>query len=377
MARWLCLLLLAGCASELTELIVVIDSDLAVPDSSDAVHLRVDGPTATAVDDSVVLARRDQLPLTLGLSPAGGRLGPVTVTATAHKSGSVVVRRTLRTQFVRGHRRTLVLRLLGRCSRVECAEGASCDESGGCVPIDVDPATLPPWTGTPMPLPVLDAAVPLPDATDDASPADGAIEPDSGSDAGPSGCAPGTCDVETNEGCDAGMSCDVNAAVELFCRPVSTGTDGTPCVDGTTCGLGLGCINVNGSAACRRLCCEGNDAICPMGQRCIIRPSSTPFLQACYPVGCDIFTSAGCSETESCYPFDMEGTTFCLVPTGSGMQGASCTASRGNSCARGHVCVPPGICAQLCRVAGGEPACGPGLRCAPVYAGASVGFCST
>jgi len=153
--------------SPVTEIVVVVDSDIAVPAELDEVTILVDGAvggTRTASRD-LSASRGAGLPVTLGLVHPSGPLGPITARAvgSVHRGGvaSIVVERTARTSFVDG--RTVVLRLdlLGACSGVTCADASSSCGADGCAPIDIAPGSLSAWTGTPS---RLDAGAPALDA---------------------------------------------------------------------------------------------------------------------------------------------------------------------------------------------------------------------
>jgi hypothetical protein len=141
-----------GCSSGLTELIVVVDSDLAVPGELQRVTLEVTGPSGDkALQDAAVdlaTGGAPTLPLTLSLTPGSGALEPVTVTAVGTGLAGVV-ERTVVTGFVRGERRVVRLWLLRACLGVECTTGETCGDGGICVDATVPPDDLPPWTGTP------------------------------------------------------------------------------------------------------------------------------------------------------------------------------------------------------------------------------------
>src|SRR5690349_8512721 len=117
MGRWGCVVGLAlasiGCGADRTELVVVVDSDLAVPAALDAVTLVVGSPSGVERRETVMLEDASSLPLILYLEPAGSQLEPVDVTAIGLRTGGPVVERRLRTGFVRGQSRVihLVLRL--------------------------------------------------------------------------------------------------------------------------------------------------------------------------------------------------------------------------------------------------------------------------
>src|SRR5687768_433928 len=98
-AIWLaCLLLLGACgesAPVLTEVLVVVDSDLAVPGQLDELVFRVQGPSGDERVTSATLGTGDQaLPRSLALVHSGGALSPLTVRVEGLQQGSVVLART-------------------------------------------------------------------------------------------------------------------------------------------------------------------------------------------------------------------------------------------------------------------------------------------
>lgn len=206
-------LLLAGCGDDatLTELVVVVDTDLSVPDEVSRIGLRVVGSDGRMVFDGDVdlsAPGAPARPLTLGLTPAGDSLGPIVVAAVAiAPADAPVVSAAARTSFVEGRRRMLRLLLERVCVGVPCAEGTTC-RGGACDVEDVAPEGLPAWTGeAPPPLGVGDAGPPA---------EDGGV--DAGVDAGVDGGAP-ACDprVESLCECTTEADCVDSACVAGFC----------------------------------------------------------------------------------------------------------------------------------------------------------------
>src|SRR4030095_15751089 len=113
------------------------------------------------------LARGD-LPHPFGLRAGGDSLGPMTITASALHTGTLVVTRTVRTSFVRDTSRMLVVRLVRACAKDPCEEGSTCIEGGACAPPDVARAPLAPCPGAPR-APALGAALPPPIAASSGS----------------------------------------------------------------------------------------------------------------------------------------------------------------------------------------------------------------
>lgn len=149
-------LALVGCSEEvvepdpLTQLVVVLESDLEVPTRMDAIRLDVTAPSGATERATANLTGEGALalPATLGLLAVGGSLSPVTVVAEARLGGGTVVTRRVRTAFVEGASLRLTVSLVAACFGRDgsCGDEMSCGEGGACVSDDVDPATLPAFT---------------------------------------------------------------------------------------------------------------------------------------------------------------------------------------------------------------------------------------
>jgi hypothetical protein len=144
--RWVLVAVIAlGCTRARTEILVVTDTDYAVPDEIDEMRIVVEAPDGSTSEATADFGGGDPAPpRTLGLVHEGGRLGPFHVRATGRLRGTTVITREAEVSFVSG--RTLVLRLdlLSRCEGVTCGAGESCGEDG-CASIEVD--DLEEWNG--------------------------------------------------------------------------------------------------------------------------------------------------------------------------------------------------------------------------------------
>jgi len=189
-------LLCGGCTGDLTQVMVVVDSDLDVPDEVDAVRIDITSPTGEFRRANAQLTgpRSMPLPRSLGIVHRGGPLEPLVVTVTGSVGGTDVIQRRARTGFVESETVVLRMDLLRSCLEVPCPVDQTCT-ANGCQGIDVDPTTLPPWTGTAGRL--------------DASGMDGG--PEDAGDSGDSGCIPeeevcneadDDCDGTADEGFD-------------------------------------------------------------------------------------------------------------------------------------------------------------------------------
>jgi hypothetical protein len=151
--------LLAACGgtSPLTQIVVVVDSDLRV-DELDTVSIEVAGGNAPAQTTSASLAMQ-ALPRSLGLVHSTGPLGPVRVSVRGLLGGDTVVERSAVVWFEQD--KTVLLRMpLARACAGDraptCDSSTTCD-SGSCVAAEMRP--LPVWDGKVTPFVGVDAAV--------------------------------------------------------------------------------------------------------------------------------------------------------------------------------------------------------------------------
>ena len=139
-----------ACGSDskpLTQIVVVVNSDLEIPAELDALEIAVSGvegmPSASAA-----LSGGD-LPRSLGLVHSGGRVGPVWVEARGLLGGELVVQRTAEVEFVLDKTLELQLMLSRACAeRADdpCPESETCD-AGECVAQRIE--SLPVFSGKP------------------------------------------------------------------------------------------------------------------------------------------------------------------------------------------------------------------------------------
>ncbi len=183
-----------------TEVVLVVDSNLAVPAELDAVEVLVRGPDGIETRTRQPLGQPGApgFPLTLGVRPDADSIGPVDVAAIGLREGRPVVRQDARLSLTRGASKALHLYLLRSCVGRECP-GETCAERG-CQPILRD--ALEPWDA---PRPVPDdpcLAVPY-DADGDGEPTVGCGGTDC-DDEDPSvrAGAAEACDVPRDEDCD-------------------------------------------------------------------------------------------------------------------------------------------------------------------------------
>jgi hypothetical protein len=299
-ARAFALLTLAlACApTDPTQLVVVVDSDLA-SDAFDAVEVSVLG-----LEGGEQIARANladgALPRYVVLERRGGALGPLDVEARAMRDGAPIgIARKARTSFVRERTMRLDLFLAAACVGQTCDATQTC-ERGDCVSPDVAPEQLVPWTGL--------------DGTNDAGmPNDGDV------DAG---------DVDASD-VDAG---DVDAGPCTCLSPLPPDTVGTRCESGRCvyeCAPGVGNCDgridaVNGceQSLDTREHCGACDAPCP-------EPTAFEVRRECTASGCVIECAA---LRDDCNDDARDGCETDLTQNGNcGMCGKTCEGP-GNAC---------------------------------------------
>lgn len=130
---------IAGIAhcSAVTELIVVVDTDLAAGSEVDEIDVTVEDGAGFETHRSARIggAGGTQLPLSLGVTAGDDPNRKVTVRAVARSRGTDVASATLRTGFVEGESKLAHVSICRSC-------GAS------CAAVDVAGASLPAWSGS-------------------------------------------------------------------------------------------------------------------------------------------------------------------------------------------------------------------------------------
>lgn len=136
----------------LTETVLVVDTDMTVPEDLDSVTIAVEGngPVKT-FDAKVAAAGGPRFPLTLGLVGDNGAVS-FTVVVNAFAQSSPVLTQTVRTSFVEGERRLLRIVLSTACLPVVCEDEQTCD-GGTCQSRERPGRSLPPWAGVVPPRP--------------------------------------------------------------------------------------------------------------------------------------------------------------------------------------------------------------------------------
>jgi hypothetical protein len=151
-----------------TEVVVVVDTDLALGEEVDALRIEVTGPGDTTQSSSAELDADSALPQTLGLVHERGARGPIRVLALALLDGREVLRREAELSFIDDKTLTLPMHLVRACVAHACGEAQTCSEHG-CVSSEVDATRLVEWQGRPPTLSEPGEPPPPPeDAGDDA-----------------------------------------------------------------------------------------------------------------------------------------------------------------------------------------------------------------
>ncbi|MEC7523729.1 MAG: lectin-like protein [Myxococcota bacterium] len=153
--RWggLLFVLTCACSAPPTQLVVVVDSDFAVPEELTTVEVEVfDAAGETVSGTTFALAPRGEgqparfpLPLSFGVVPQGGDASRRVRVVVRGKTATdrIMVQRAATTGFLEGRSLALPMFLLRSCAAVMCPDGQTCTERG-CADEERPPETLPP-----------------------------------------------------------------------------------------------------------------------------------------------------------------------------------------------------------------------------------------
>ncbi|MDQ3037596.1 MAG: MopE-related protein, partial [Myxococcota bacterium] len=144
----LCVSMSSSCGTPLTQIVLVVESELSVPIEIDRLEVIVLGPSGerTRAETDLLEGDAPSPPYTLGITPAGTRLAPVHIRVVATRHGNLVVERVVRTEFQWGRSVELVIRLERQCAIVRCVVDATCS-GGQCLDPYVASERLPPFRG--------------------------------------------------------------------------------------------------------------------------------------------------------------------------------------------------------------------------------------
>jgi hypothetical protein len=146
MRRLGALLLLAIACESPAQLVVVVDTDLAVPGELAmvrAVVLDREGQPRSLNDFVLDEEGAPELPFSFGVVPIDGDPArTISIELTAHDGARAeLFTARARTGFVANRTLRLPMFLAGDCRTIECGENETCGEAG-CVAADVPPETL-------------------------------------------------------------------------------------------------------------------------------------------------------------------------------------------------------------------------------------------
>jgi hypothetical protein len=137
-----------GCTRPRTEIVVVVDTDLTVPQQLSGIAIEVTDPSDETARSLAQLEDAGDLPATLGLVREGGPLGPFTVRVIGMRGSRQAVERLSRVHFEVDTTLALPMHLLRRCLGVDCEGDTTCAEEG-CRAVDAAEGELEPWDGQP------------------------------------------------------------------------------------------------------------------------------------------------------------------------------------------------------------------------------------
>ena len=349
-------------AEPLTEILIVVDTDITQEQGIDELAITVDGPDGQRSAAEGVIDR-DNLPLTLGVVHGGGALGPVRVKVEGRRGTSVVVQRRAEVYFVSGEVRVLRMDLVAQCIGVACSVEESCGP-GGCRPRLVPEMELPHYTGG---LDRFDGGVPTLDegVPDMMEPCDPVPETCNGLDDDCDGVADDGFDLQSDmQHCGhCGNACAANpdnasGACESGACIVRCDPDFADCNDDPSDGCEADLTTAATCGSCERACmgatliCDLDTCTssCPTGTRecgesCVAIESSARHCGGCGTV---------CPGGVNASPLCVDGGCIKRCDTGF----VDCDQSEGNGCeARLGTIQHCSACGDVCAIPNGVPMC--------------------
>jgi hypothetical protein len=354
-ARGLCLLAalsVAGCKTDPTQLVVVVDTDYVVPTELGAVRVTIDdangGQEAIQEFDLVAADQPTStngvhMPFSFGLVPLNGdasRLITIQVDGLKHPGDtSPLVTRSAFTGFVKHEMKRLDMFLAKSCAGKICPSGQTCVD-GACQVSNLPPDQLPGVV----------AGMELPDAraTDAASPpSDGPVTidaEDTGSRDGmsPDGSPDGmSIDAQQDAG-DAGHVLDAGDSGPIDSGSMCPATCPASCTPGDCCspscpnGVCPACMQ---NCTCDLSCIGGANscgATCNSGSTCTLHVSGPDQGTVTCQDGANC--NLQCGDTDTCSLTCM-ATAQCLIQCQSPNCHLNCTGTSSTTCPGGvHVC---------------------------------------
>jgi hypothetical protein len=119
-----------GCQAGRTQVLLVIDTDLEVPDELDEVRVDLIGPSGETRRSEGSITGPQDLPRTLGIVDETHTARMVRVTITGLRGGANVIQRRGVFTFVPGETRMLRMDLLRGCVGVSCPSDQTCGDNG-------------------------------------------------------------------------------------------------------------------------------------------------------------------------------------------------------------------------------------------------------
>lgn len=333
-------LLALGCHAPVTEIVVVVDSDLVAPGEVNRLELEIDPPVGSFMRDAFDL-HAGSFPATVGLVPGDAAgYGPFDVTVSLSLNGTrtLVTRKASGVRFVRGAVRMLFLPLPRSC---EC-QGTSCPNALTPACADVTGPTLAAFDPAHLPR---------------VAPADGGAGTGgggAGGGAGTGGAGGATPDAGAEHPLDAALDDRREDAMTDGARDAATETPPAKLPRGHACGAADACADgpcVDG------FCCE---SACACGE-CASTPGT------CKPV------AAGTDPRGACGDYVCDGAGKCEATCTETFGACSASCSARSHCDGAGKCVPSTTGAGFFCVVG-SCMCAPPLTC-PAPDGGGAGVC--
>jgi hypothetical protein len=257
---------LLGCGADEvahTQIMVVVDSDLTVPDELDELTIDVTGPGGIG-QQAVADLRAEGLPRSLALQRKKGPLAPLEVRVLGRAGGLDVVERRAALAFVEGRTLVLPMHLLRACVANSCGD-LTCTESG-CSELNVDPNSLVDWSGDePRLTAPVDAGEPIEDAGVDAASEPMEAGADAQVDAGDAGRDASASDAGRDASSDGGADAGRDAGDASRCMPATEvcnqrddDCDGMSDEGFDLQGDERNCGSCGNVCSSGRMCCAGN-----------------------------------------------------------------------------------------------------------------------
>jgi hypothetical protein len=366
-AAGIALLGFAGCHGPVTEVVVVVDTDLSLPAEADTLELHVAtqsldrayvyGAASAAATTGASAQPLPAFPATLGLLPASPLDAPFSVTASlafAPAAGSprrlVVSRTASGVRFVSGERRVLFVSLLRACA---CAGGSCPDVAGPPACADVTNPSLPAFDPAHLPRVLPADGGSTADASDGATTEAGDSPADRSGDVGVETRVDAVADANADrpdDGAHGDAPSDISAADATLDARDSAVETPQLLPRGHTCTANAQCQDT--------FCVDGH--CCESACACGACGGATP--GACAPA------TAGTDPHAACGAFTCNGAGACTTTCAEGF--GSCSSA----CASGSHCDGQGRCSVSNTGAGlfcitGSCLCQAGLTCVAPDAG--------